>query len=79
MNRLVTLNAAVGRTAHHFSEVRNQMGRLDKTKEGDQVAYRRFSPLGAGSVNARFWNPATQTSCQQPPVGEADGHECEHR
>ena len=23
------------------------MGRLDKTKEGDGVAYRRFSPLGA--------------------------------
>jgi quinoprotein glucose dehydrogenase len=46
------------------------MGRLDKSKEGDQVAYRRFSPLGAGSVNARFWNPATQWPCQQPPWAE---------
>jgi glucose dehydrogenase len=46
------------------------MGRLDKSKEGDQVAYRRFSPLGAGSVNARFWNPAKQWPCQQPPWAE---------
>jgi glucose dehydrogenase len=46
------------------------MGRLDKSKEGDQVAYRRFSPLGAGSVNARFWNPAKQLPCQQPPWAE---------
>jgi quinoprotein glucose dehydrogenase len=46
------------------------MGRLDKSKEGDQVAYRRFSPLGTGSVNARFWNPATQWPCQQPPWAE---------
>jgi glucose dehydrogenase len=46
------------------------MGRLDKSKEGDQVAYRRFSPLGAGSFNARFWDPATQMPCQQPPWAE---------
>src|SRR4029077_8140203 len=25
------------------------MGRLDKTADGDQVAYRRFSPLGRGT------------------------------
>jgi quinoprotein glucose dehydrogenase len=43
------------------------MGRLDKTPAGDQVAYRRFSPLGAGTVFARFWDPATQLPCQQPP------------
>jgi len=43
------------------------MGRLDKTPAGDQVAYRRFSPLGPGTVNSRFWNPATQMPCQQPP------------
>jgi len=55
-----------------FVNVRNTggMGRLDKTKEGDQVAYRRSSPLGAGSVNARFWNPAKQWPCQQPPWAE---------
>jgi len=46
------------------------MGRMDKTKEGDAVAYRRVSPLGVGSMNARFWNPATQMACQQPPWAE---------
>src|SRR5258706_3059814 len=35
------------------------MGRLDKTPEGDPVAYRRFSPLGKGSFNARFLDPDT--------------------
>jgi glucose dehydrogenase len=43
------------------------MGRLDKTAEGDQVAYRRFSPLGRGSFYARFWNPENGQPCQQPP------------
>ena len=43
------------------------MGRMDKTPDGDQVAYRRFSPLGRGTVNARFWNPATSLPCQTPP------------
>ena len=43
------------------------MGRLDKTPDGDTVAYRRFSPLGRGTVNARFWNPANSLPCQQPP------------
>ncbi len=46
------------------------MGRLDKTPEGDGVAYRRGSPLGAGSFNARFWDPATQQPCQAPPWAE---------
>jgi quinoprotein glucose dehydrogenase len=46
------------------------MGRLDKTKDGDQVAYRRFSPLGRGSFYSRFWDPATQLPCQQPPWAE---------
>jgi len=46
------------------------MGRMDKSPEGDQVAYRRFSPLGKGTFNARFWNPATQMPCQQPPWAE---------
>jgi len=46
------------------------MGRLDKTKEGDAVAYRRFSPLGAGTVNARFWDPSKQWPCQPPPWAE---------
>jgi quinoprotein glucose dehydrogenase len=43
------------------------MGRMDKTADGDQVAYRRFSPLGRGTVNARFWNPANSLPCQPPP------------
>ncbi len=46
------------------------MGRLDKTPEGDPVAYRRFSPLGKGSFNARFWDPDTELPCQQPPWAE---------
>jgi len=46
------------------------MGRLDKSKDGDQVAYRRFSPLGVGSANARFWDPAKEWPCQQPPWAE---------
>ena len=46
------------------------MGRMEKSREGDAVAYRRFSPLGTGTFNARFWNPATQSPCQQPPWAE---------
>ena len=46
------------------------MGRLDKSADGDQVAYRRYSPLGQGSFNARFWDPDTQMPCQQPPWAE---------
>jgi len=46
------------------------MGRLDKTPDGDQVAYRRYSPLGKGSFNARFWDPDTELPCQQPPWAE---------
>jgi glucose dehydrogenase len=46
------------------------MGRLDKTADADQVAYRRFSPLGKGSFNARFWDPDTELPCQQPPWAE---------
>jgi len=46
------------------------LGRLDKSPEGDQVAYRRFSPLGKGSFYARFWDPKTQLPCQQPPWAE---------
>jgi glucose dehydrogenase len=46
------------------------MGRLDKTKDGDQVAYRRSSPLGRGTFYSRFWDPATQLPCQQPPWAE---------
>ncbi|MBV9401575.1 MAG: pyrroloquinoline quinone-dependent dehydrogenase [Bryobacterales bacterium] len=60
------------RLSYVFVNVRNVggMGRLDKTPEGDGVAYRRFSPLGAGSFYARFWNPATQWPCQPPPWAE---------
>ena len=46
------------------------MGRMEKSIDGDPVAYRRSSPLGPGSVNARFWNPKTQMPCQQPPWAE---------
>jgi glucose dehydrogenase len=58
--------------AYVFVNVRNVagMGRMDKSKDGDEVAYRRFSPLGPGSVNARFWDPSNQLPCQQPPWAE---------
>ena len=46
------------------------MGRLDKTPAGDKVAYRRFSPLGEGSFNSRFWDPDTELPCQKPPWAE---------
>jgi quinoprotein glucose dehydrogenase len=46
------------------------MGRLDKSPDGDQVAYRRYSPLGQGSFYARFWEPANQLPCQKPPWAE---------
>ena len=60
-----------------YSIKASTMGRLDKTKEGDPVAYRRFSPLGVGTVNARFWDPAKQWPCQQPTaaVGRVDGRQ----
>jgi quinoprotein glucose dehydrogenase len=60
------------RLGYVFVNVRNVagMGRMDPSKAGDQVAYRRFSPLGPGSVNARFWDPATQLPCQSPPWAE---------
>ena len=46
------------------------LGRLDKTPAGDAVAYRRVSPLGKGTTNARFWDPSNQLPCQQPPWAE---------
>jgi glucose dehydrogenase len=46
------------------------MGRLDKRPAGDAVAYRRFSPLGGGTTNARFWDPSNALPCQQPPWAE---------
>jgi quinoprotein glucose dehydrogenase len=44
------------------------LGRLDKQAEGDLVAYRRSTPLpGRGTYYSRFWDPANQMPCQQPP------------
>jgi len=60
------------RLGYVFVNSRNAggIGRLDKTAEGDRVAYRRFSPLGEGASNGRFWDPATQLPCQPPPWAE---------
>jgi glucose dehydrogenase len=60
------------RLSYVFVNARNVggLGRMDKSREGDQVAYRRFSPLGPGSVNARFWDPSKQLPCQPPPWAE---------
>ena len=46
------------------------MGRMDKSIDGDPVKYRRTSPLGPGSPNARFWDPKKEMPCQQPPWAE---------
>jgi glucose dehydrogenase len=44
------------------------LGRLDKSPSGDVVAYRRSTPLpGRGTYFSRFWDPANQMPCQQPP------------
>lgn len=65
----VSVDPALG---YVFVNARNVagMGRLDKSPDGDEVAYRRFSPLGQGSFNARFWDPKNQLPCQQPPWAE---------
>ena len=65
----VAVDAALG---YVFVNSRNVagMGRLDKTPEGDPVAYRRYSPLGRGSFYSRFWDPSNQMPCQQPPWAE---------
>ncbi|HYL38105.1 MAG TPA: PQQ-binding-like beta-propeller repeat protein [Bryobacteraceae bacterium] len=44
------------------------LGRLDKQPDNDVVAYRRSTPLpGRGTYYSRFWDPANQMPCQQPP------------
>jgi glucose dehydrogenase len=44
------------------------LGKLEKSPDGDAVAYRRTSPLGGrGTFYARFWDPSNQLPCQQPP------------
>lgn len=42
------------------------LGRMEKQKEGDAVAYRRRSPWGE---YARFWD-SRRLPCQQPPWGQ---------
>ena len=44
------------------------IGRMDKSPDGNAVAYRRSTPLpGRGTYYSRFWDPANQLPCQQPP------------
>jgi len=44
------------------------IGRLDKSPDGDLVAYRRSTPLaGRGTFYSRFWDPSNQLPCQTPP------------
>jgi len=44
------------------------IGRLDKSPDGDLVAYRRSTPLpGRGTFYSRFWDPSNQWPCQTPP------------
>lgn len=55
-----------------FVNIRNVggMGRMNKQAETDVVGYRRFSPLGPGTVNQRFWDPSNQLPCQPGPWSE---------
>lgn len=46
------------------------LGRLEKAPDGDQVAYRRVSPLGRGTLYARFSDPTRGLPCQPPPWAE---------
>jgi glucose dehydrogenase len=44
------------------------IGKMDKSAEGNAVAYRRSTPLpGRGTYYSRFWDPANQLPCQPPP------------
>ena len=55
-----------------FVNIRNVggMGRMDKQAADDVVGYRRFSYLGRGTVNQRFWDPSNQLPCQPGPWSE---------
>jgi quinoprotein glucose dehydrogenase len=46
------------------------LGRLEKTAEGDSMAYRRVTPLGQGTMYARFSNTDRGLPCQPPPWAE---------
>lgn len=43
------------------------MGMMRQRPDGSPVAYTRYSPIGAGSFFARFWDPSNELPCQQPP------------
>jgi quinoprotein glucose dehydrogenase len=55
-----------------FVNVRNLggLGRLEKTADGDVMPYRRVSPLGRGTMYARFSNTERGLPCQPPPWAE---------
>ena len=46
------------------------LGRMDKTPESDKMGYRRQSPLGRGTLYARFSDPMRGLPCQPPPWAE---------
>ena len=46
------------------------LGRLDKTPDTDKMGYRRQSPLGRGTLYARFSDQARGLPCQPPPWAE---------
>jgi glucose dehydrogenase len=46
------------------------LGRLDKTPDSDTMGYRRQSPLGRGTLYARFSDQARGLPCQPPPWAE---------
>ena len=46
------------------------LGRLEKTPDTDKMGYRRQSPLGRGTLYARFSDQARGLPCQPPPWAE---------
>jgi quinoprotein glucose dehydrogenase len=65
----VSVDSSLG---YVFVNVRNLggLGRLEKTAAGDSMAYRRTSPLGQGTMFARFSNTERGLPCQPPPWAE---------
>ena len=55
------------------------MGRMDKTTEGDQVAYRRFSPLGRRLVQRALLGPGEPDALPAAALGGIDGRQRQHR
>ena len=55
------------------------MGRFDKSNEGDEVAYSRFSPIGKGIVLRALLGSGYPVALPAYAMGRTDGGERQHR